>query len=29
VKDFGYDPSTTIRDGIHAFAAWYKTYMGK
>ncbi len=25
-KDFGYKPSTPLRDGLRAFAEWYKTY---
>lgn len=25
-NDFGYKPSTTLRDGLKAFARWYKTY---
>ncbi|HBM90789.1 MAG TPA: protein CapI [Rhodospirillaceae bacterium] len=27
-KDFGYQPSTTIREGIPNFVAWYKKYHG-
>jgi UDP-glucuronate 4-epimerase len=29
VKDVDYKPSTTIDDGIKAFAEWYKDYYGK
>ena len=25
-KDFGYKPSTSLRDGLRMFAKWYKTY---
>ena len=25
-EDFGYKPSTPLRDGLRAFAEWYKTY---
>ena len=25
-EDFGYKPSTTIREGIKNFVAWYKDY---
>lgn len=25
-KDFGFKPSTTLRDGLRAFAKWYKTF---
>ena len=25
-KDYGYRPSTTLREGLRKFAEWYKTY---
>ena len=25
-KDFGFKPSTSLRDGLHAFATWYKEF---
>ena len=25
-KDFGYKPSTSLRDGLRRFAEWYKSY---
>ena len=28
-KDFGYHPSTTLEDGLAAFAKWYKNYYHK
>lgn len=28
IRDFGYDPKTTIREGIPRFIAWYKQYHG-
>lgn len=27
-RDFGYKPSTSLRDGLRAFAQWYKAYYG-
>ena len=27
-RDFGFKPSTSLRDGLHAFAKWYKEYYG-
>ena len=27
-RDFGFKPSTTLRDGLRAFARWYKEYYG-
>ncbi len=27
-KDFGYKPSTTLREGLRKFAEWYKEYYG-
>ena len=27
-KDFGFKPSTPLRDGLRKFAEWYKTYQG-
>ena len=27
-KDFGYKPSTSLRDGLSAFARWYKEFYG-
>ena len=26
LKDFGFCPSTSLRDGLRAFAGWYKEY---
>ena len=28
-RDFGYKPSTTLREGIRRFAEWYKEYYGR
>ena len=28
-RDFGFKPSTTLRDGLRAFAEWYAGYYGK
>lgn len=28
-EDFGYKPATSIRDGLHAFAQWYKEWIKK
>lgn len=28
-KDFGYKPSTSLRDGLRQFAEWYKQYIIK
>ena len=28
-KDFGFKPSTTLEEGLSAFAKWYKTYYNK
>ena len=25
-RDFGFKPSTTLRDGLRAFAEWYKKF---
>ena len=25
-EDFGFKPSTSLRDGLHAFATWYKDF---
>ena len=25
-RDFGYKPSTSLRDGLRKFAEWYKNY---
>ena len=25
-RDFGFKPSTTLRDGLRAFAKWYKKF---
>ena len=25
-EDFGFKPHTSLRDGLHAFARWYKDY---
>ena len=25
-NDFGFKPSTSLKDGLSAFAKWYKTY---
>jgi nucleoside-diphosphate-sugar epimerase len=25
-RDFGFKPSTSLRDGLRAFAEWYATY---
>lgn len=27
-QDFGFKPSTSLRDGLHRFAEWYKAYYG-
>ena len=27
-QDFGFKPSTTLREGLHRFAEWYKAYYG-
>ena len=27
-RDFGFKPSTSLRDGLRAFAQWYKEYYG-
>ena len=27
-KDFGFKPSTSLREGLHAFAKWYKEFYG-
>ena len=27
-RDFGFKPSTTLREGLRAFAQWYKEYYG-
>ena len=27
-RDFGFKPSTSLRDGLRAFAKWYKEYYG-
>ena len=27
-RDFGFKPSTSLRDGLRAFARWYKEYYG-
>ncbi len=27
-RDFGYRPSTPLRDGLRAFARWYAAYYG-
>lgn len=29
LKDYGYQPSTNLEDGIEKFAAWYLSYYGK
>jgi nucleoside-diphosphate-sugar epimerase len=28
-RDFGFKPSTSLRDGLRAFAEWYAGYYGK
>lgn len=28
-EDFGFKPSTSLRDGIRKFAKWYKSFMNK
>lgn len=28
IKDFGYKPETSLREGLRAFAKWYKEYYG-
>ena len=28
-RDFGFKPSTRLRDGLRAFAGWYSEYYGK
>jgi len=27
-RDFGFEPSTSLREGLRAFAKWYKEYYG-
>jgi len=27
VKDFGYKPSTTLKDGLATFAGWYREWL--
>ena len=27
-RDFGFKPSTSLREGLRAFAQWYKEYYG-
>ena len=27
-RDFGFTPKTTLREGLSAFAQWYKEYYG-
>ena len=28
-QDFGFKPSTSLRDGLRAFAQWYARYYGE
>ena len=28
MEDFGFKPSTSLRDGLRAFAEWYSRYYG-
>ena len=28
IRDFGFRPRTTLRQGLRAFALWYKRYRG-
>ena len=28
-KDFGFKPSTSLREGLHRFAVWYKEFYGE
>ena len=28
-RDFGFKPSTTLREGLGSFARWYKDFYGK